>query len=142
MRRGVRTFTLAAAVVAAVAGAAVPSWAGPGWSNGPHGPSWSGRPGGAGGPHGPVWAGPRYGSPSVTVEIIAPTAPPPPRAEVRPRRPGPMFVWVPGYWAWGHGRFAWVSGHWDRPPHHGGVWVEGHWAPRHHQWVWVPGHWR
>jgi len=48
-------------------------------------------------------------------------APPPPRAEVIPYRPGPGHVWVPGYWYWTGSRYIWHAGYWSVPPAHGHV---------------------
>lgn len=44
----------------------------------------------------------------------APPPPPPPREELRPVKPTPKAVWVPGHWKW-TGRptgYVWVPGHW------------------------------
>ena len=54
---------------------------------------------------------------TVAFEIVgcASTPPPPPlRVEVRPARPGPKAVWVPGHWKWrGRARgHVWIPGHW------------------------------
>ncbi len=67
--------------------------------------------------------------------------PPPPRRELRPHKPGPNYVWIPGHHEWRHGRWVWISGHWvkERP---GMYWVEGHWVKRGNRWVWIEGHWR
>ncbi|MBD3162444.1 MAG: hypothetical protein GF346_08845 [Candidatus Eisenbacteria bacterium] len=43
-----------------------------------------------------------------------PPPPPPPRVEVRPVKPTPKAVWVPGHWKW-RGRpkgYVWIHGHW------------------------------
>lgn len=45
------------------------------------------------------------------------TPPPPARAELRPSKPHPRAVWVPGSWVW-NGRkagYRWVEGHWRKP---------------------------
>lgn len=57
--------------------------------------------------------------------IIAPHAPPPPRAEVVPP-PRAGYAWDPGHWRWEGGGYRWVP---------------GHWAARGPNWRWVPGHW-
>jgi hypothetical protein len=46
-------------------------------------------------------------------------APPALRHEVVPA-PRVGYVWAPGYWDWGHGRYRWVAGHWNshRPGYH------------------------
>jgi len=46
------------------------------------------------------------------------TAPPPSaRAELRPMKPHPRAVWVPGRWAWSGRKdgYRWVDGHWRKP---------------------------
>jgi hypothetical protein len=72
--------------------------------------------------------------------IVVRDAPPPPKVEVKPARPGPKAVWIDGHWAWKGGKYTWVSGHWFKKPK--GTWVAGHWkkTPRGH--VWVKGHWK
>ena len=78
--------------------------------------------------------------PEQPAEVVT-EAPPQPQSEVIVVRPGPEFVWTPGYWAW-HGRWVWVGGRWVYPPRRRAVWVSGHWAPRGHGYVWIGGHWR
>jgi len=71
--------------------------------------------------------------------IIAPMAPPAPRAEVIPPvRVG--FVWDPGHWNWVGGHYVWAGGRWlpERPGHR---WVPGHWDHVGAQWRWIDGHW-
>lgn len=48
--------------------------------------------------------------------------PPPPRPEVITVRPGPRYVWLPGYHRWSGNRYYWQPGAWVLPPgryHHG-----------------------
>ena len=68
--------------------------------------------------------------------------PPPPRREVMIRRPGPRYVWVPGYYRWSAGRYAWSRGYWVVPPRGRAAWVPGHWAPRRGGYGWNGGYWR
>jgi hypothetical protein len=68
--------------------------------------------------------------------------PPPPRAEVFITSPGASFVWIPGYWHWQAGGYAWVGGAWRVPPHRGAIWVGPRYEARGHGWVYVRGHWR
>jgi len=68
-------------------------------------------------------------------------APPPPRQEVIGAKPGPRYVWMPGYWTW-QNQWVWTSGYWARQPHPRAVWVRGHWRPHRGGYMWVPGHWR
>lgn len=78
----------------------------------------------------------------VYVGIYAPIAPPPPRHEIRPYRPGPAAVWVPGHWRWASHRHIWVNGYWGYPPRHYHAWVPGHWRSTWRGWIWIGGHWR
>ena len=43
-------------------------------------------------------------------------SPPPVRVEVRPTRPYPRAVWIPGRWKWRgrRRRYIWIPGHWRR----------------------------
>jgi hypothetical protein len=70
--------------------------------------------------------------------------PPPLRHEVVVVRPGPGYVWVPGYWDWRpvRHRYVWVSGVWRRPPHVHAVWVGPHVGYRHHHRYYYRGYWR
>ena len=65
--------------------------------------------------------------------------PPPPRVvRVLPRRPGPDFIWIEGYWYPAGRRYKWHNGYWTRPPYPGASWLgphyeggqffEGYWA--------------
>lgn len=67
--------------------------------------------------------------------------PPALRAEVRVGSPGPGYVWIGGYWAWGGGNYYWHSGHWARA-RHGRSWADGRWEQRGRKYVWRRGHWR
>jgi hypothetical protein len=65
--------------------------------------------------------------------------PPPPRVVAyRPLRPGPGFVWVPGYWHPAGRSYAWRAGFWTRPPYIGARWV----SPRYHGRRYYGGYWR
>lgn len=67
--------------------------------------------------------------------------PPPPRAEVVSMRPGPVHVWVPGYWYWTGERHVWHSGYWSVPPATGHVWVPSGWVQHSGRYRYVPGRW-
>jgi hypothetical protein len=69
-------------------------------------------------------------------------APPAPIVEVRGPAPERGFVWIDGYHRWDGGRYVWVPGRWDRPPHPHAHWVAHHWVHRHGEWILVEGHWR
>jgi hypothetical protein len=64
--------------------------------------------------------------------------PPAPRVvRVLPRRPGPDFVWVDGYWYPERGRYTWHQGYWTRAPYAGAVWVQ----PRYERGQFYAGYW-
>jgi hypothetical protein len=58
-------------------------------------------------------------SPSVFAQLDAPLDPstPPPALldEAVPLQPGPGYVWSPGYWSLGTGRYDWTGGSWMLP---------------------------
>jgi len=68
----------------------------------------------------------------------------PPRVIVeRPMpRPGPGYIWTPGYYRWGGARYIWVPGRYVVPPRPGVVWVAPRWIQRNGAWVFVQGYWR
>jgi len=76
------------------------------------------------------------------VQVYGP--PPPLRHEIVIARPGPAYVWVPGYWDWRPVRhhYVWVSGVWLRPPHRHAVWVGPRVVYNHHHRYYYRGHWR
>lgn len=75
-------------------------------------------------------------------QVVVQVGPPAPIVERRPPPPAPEFVWIDGYHRWDGGRYVWVPGRWDRPPHRGAHWVAHRWEHRHGGWVMVEGHWR
>jgi hypothetical protein len=68
--------------------------------------------------------------------------PPPVVVERRPVRPGPLYVWEPGYQNWNGSAYVWAPGSWALPPRRGGVWIAGRWVHGRRGWYWVGGHWR
>jgi WXXGXW repeat (2 copies) len=66
------------------------------------------------------------------VDIVEHPGPPPHRG----------YVWIAGYHRWDRGRYVWVPGRYERPPHEHAVWVPHHWIQRHDGWVLVEGHLR
>src|ERR1700688_929442 len=65
--------------------------------------------------------------------------PPPPSVErvITPKKPGPEFVWVDGYWYPVRGHYKWHDGYWTRPPYEGARWV----APHHDGERFFEGYW-
>ena len=83
------------------------------------------------------------GGEASAARVIIQVAPPAPRHEVILPRPGPLHVWVPGYWNWNGTGYVWVAGVWQLPPRRRGRWVPGHYRHfRRGGWEWIPGHWR
>src|SRR6185436_17451461 len=65
-------------------------------------------------------------------------SPPPLRVErVRPRQPGPDFVWIQGYWYPEGGRYRWHDGYWTRAPYGGARWS----TPRYDGERFYHGYW-
>ena len=75
-------------------------------------------------------------------QVYVRVGPPPVVVERHGRPPQRGFVWVPGYQRWDGGRYVWVPGRYERPPHPRAVWVPHRWVHRHGGWVLVEGHWR
>ena len=51
---------------------------------------------------------------------------PPPRprvVRVEPRRPGPEYVWIEGYYYPVGNKYRWHDGYWTRPPYAGARWT-------------------
>jgi hypothetical protein len=86
-----------------------------------------------------VYAQPGYAEPG---EVVVTEDAPPPVAEVVGIAPGPGFLWVGGYYHWNYGRWVWMRGHYERPPHPGAVWVRPRYAYRGGARIYVRGYWR
>lgn len=74
--------------------------------------------------------------------VFAPSAPPHHAREVIAVRPGPNYVWVPGYHRWDGSSYAWVAGSWQEPPRAHARWVAGRWRHERRGWYWTDGRWR
>lgn len=74
-------------------------------------------------------------------QVYVRVGPPPPPHQVVVVRPGPAYVWTPGYQSWSGGRYVWVPGRWRMPPAGYRVWVAGRWVASPRGWYWVSGHW-
>jgi hypothetical protein len=75
-------------------------------------------------------------------QVVVRVAPPVPVREVVTVRPGPGYVWIPGYYEAMGPRRIWVAGYWALPPQPRAVWAPGNYAYRAHGRVVVRGHWR
>jgi YXWGXW repeat-containing protein len=77
----------------------------------------------------------------VAVGISVRIGPPVLPVYVQPFCPGPGYIWVPGYWAYGPDGYFWVPGTWVFPPEVGLLWTPGYWAFDDGFYVWYPGYW-
>ncbi len=76
-----------------------------------------------------------------TLPIVTTDEPPPLRQDAQPPLPAEGYLWTPGYWRWGPGRYVWVSGLWVRPPGAGLLWTPGYWIRQSGGYAFQPGHW-
>lgn len=81
-------------------------------------------------------------SPLRAQTVYVHVGPPAPPTEVIVVKPGPAYVWVPGYHMWDGRAYVWVHGRWTIPPAGMVVWVPGHWVNEPRGWYWIEGHWR
>ena len=87
-------------------------------------------------------AWPLPGRAEVDVVISTQFAPPPLPVYDLPEFPGPGYIWMPGYWAWGPYGFYWVPGTWVLPPEVGLLWTPGYWGwSPDGVYVWHAGYW-
>src|SRR5262250_4011294 len=68
-------------------------------------------------------------------------APPPIPVYAQPICPGPGYVWIPGYWAYGAFGWYWVQGEWVLAPFVGALWTPGYWGWGNGVYVWYAGYW-
>jgi WXXGXW repeat (2 copies) len=69
------------------------------------------------------------------------TAPPPLPYYEQPYCPGPGYLWVPGYWAYGPYGYYWVPGMWEYAPRIGWMWTPGYWGWSDGGYFWHSGYW-
>src|SRR5712692_6532159 len=77
----------------------------------------------------------------VAVGISIRVGPPALPVYVQPICPGPGYIWVPGYWAYGPGGYFWVPGTWAEPPEVGLLWTPGYWEWEDSFYNWHAGYW-
>ena len=75
-------------------------------------------------------------------DVVVRVAPPRVMVEHPVPRPGPNYVWTPGYQRWDGHAYVWAPGAWVVPPHPHAHWVAHRWVRRNGGWVMVEGHWR
>jgi hypothetical protein len=86
-----------------------------------------------------------YTSEAQATTSYAVEAPPPPPAPVREViivQREPETVWVSGYYIYESRGYAWVPGHWERPPPRCNAFVAPHWQRHSGSYVYVEGYWR
>jgi WXXGXW repeat (2 copies) len=76
-----------------------------------------------------------------TERVVVRTAPPPLMVYEQPFCPGPGYIWVPGYWAWGYSGYYWVPGVWEFAPRVGWMWTPGYWGWSDGAYFWHGGYW-
>lgn len=87
-------------------------------------------------------AAPRPAAAQVDVGISVTVPPPALPVYVQPAVPGPGYIWIPGYWAWGGPEgYYWVPGTWVLPPEVGLLWTPGYWAWSDGVYLWRAGYW-
>src|SRR6266700_4580591 len=73
----------------------------------------------------------------VSVRIGPPALP----VYAQPICPGPGYIWVPGYWAYGDDDYFWVPGTWEIAPEPGFLWTPGYWGWNEGFYAWHAGYW-
>jgi hypothetical protein len=77
----------------------------------------------------------------IAVGLSVRVGPPELPVYAQPSCPGPGFLWVPGYWAYGPEGYFWVPGTWVEPPEIGLLWTPGYWGWEEDAYVWHAGYW-
>ncbi len=77
----------------------------------------------------------------VAVGISVRIGPPVLPVYAQPICPGPGFIWVPGYWAYGPDGYFWVPGTWVLAPEPGLLWTPGYWGWDDGFYIWRAGYW-
>jgi hypothetical protein len=78
---------------------------------------------------------------SAAVFVSVAIAPPVLPAYAQPICPGPNYIWIPGYWAYGPEGYYWVPGTWVIAPYVGALWTPGYWGWANGLYVWNAGYW-
>src|SRR5579864_4826046 len=77
----------------------------------------------------------------VAIGVSVDLAPPPLPVYTQPPCPGPGYIWVPGYWAYGDDDYYWVPGTWALAPEVGFLWTPGWWGWGDGGYVFHSGYW-
>ncbi|HVP89142.1 MAG TPA: hypothetical protein VMU79_13810 [Casimicrobiaceae bacterium] len=78
---------------------------------------------------------------SAAVFVSVAIAPPVLPVYAQPICPGPNYIWIPGYWAYGPEGYYWVPGTWVIAPYVGALWTPGWWGWANGLYVWNAGYW-
>ncbi len=81
------------------------------------------------------------GEPPMDESISTADAPPPLPDEDQPPCIDDGYLWTPGYWGWGGGRYYWVHGLWTQPPRAGVLWTPGYWQFAGGTYLFHRGYW-
>lgn len=84
---------------------------------------------------------PPASSAQVAIGVSVRIGPPPLRVYEQPMAPGPGYLWMPGYWAYGPDGYYWVPGAWVVPPEPGLLWTPGYWGWEDGYYRWHRGYW-
>ena len=88
-----------------------------------------------------ILALPTQSSAQVAVGISVRIGPPVLPVYAQPICPGPGYLWVPGYWAYGDDGYFWVPGTWVIAPEPGLLWTPGYWGWSEGFYIWHAGYW-
>jgi hypothetical protein len=86
----------------------------------------------------PVYVAP---APPPPAYVVVPEPPPQIIVERRPLPPPGVVIWIDGYWHWDNGRYAWIRGHYEKPPREHVVWVAPRYERAERGYRYEPGHW-
>jgi len=64
-----------------------------------------------------------------------------PQQEARPPAPSYRQVWLDGYWTWREDGYAWIAGHWEKPPGNSTLWIRPRWVRTGGSFRFYEGHW-
>jgi hypothetical protein len=86
-------------------------------------------------------AAPSSSNAAVSIGISVGFAPPELPVYEQPAIPGPGYIWMPGYWAYGPNGYYWVPGTWVLPPGVGLYWTPPWWDWNGSAYIFHGGYW-
>ncbi len=84
---------------------------------------------------------PNLAQANVSIGVSVDFAPPPLPIYEQPPIPGPDYIWMPGYWAWGDDDYYWVPGTWVLAPEPGLLWTPAWWGWDNGAYLFHSGYW-